>query len=119
MPLSENEQRLLEQMEKALAAEDPKFASALQGRPSLVGNRFAGLAIGFMLLGVIAIVAGVAIPLMPVGLLGFVGLLAGVLLLTSPKSAGGKRALPNKPVTKVDFMKRFEQRWDDRNLDGN
>jgi hypothetical protein len=31
VPLSEHEQRLLEQMERALHAEDPKFASALQG----------------------------------------------------------------------------------------
>ena len=31
MPLSENEQRLLEQMERALYAEDPKFASAMRG----------------------------------------------------------------------------------------
>ena len=31
MPLSEHEQRLLEQMERALYAEDPKFASALRG----------------------------------------------------------------------------------------
>ena len=37
VPLSENEQRLLEQMERALYAEDPKFASAMRGanrRPS-------------------------------------------------------------------------------------
>lgn len=31
MPLSDHEQRLLEQMERALAAEDPKLASALRG----------------------------------------------------------------------------------------
>lgn len=31
MPLSEHEQRLLEQLERALQDEDPKFASALQG----------------------------------------------------------------------------------------
>jgi hypothetical protein len=31
VPLSEHEQRLLEQMERALHAEDPKVASALQG----------------------------------------------------------------------------------------
>ena len=30
MPLSEHEQRLLEQMERALYAEDPKFASTLR-----------------------------------------------------------------------------------------
>src|SRR4051794_41840766 len=31
VPLSENEQRLLEQMERALYAEDPKWASAMRG----------------------------------------------------------------------------------------
>jgi hypothetical protein len=31
VPLSEHEQRLLEQLERALQDEDPKFASALQG----------------------------------------------------------------------------------------
>jgi len=32
VPLSEHEQHLLEQMERALYAEDPKFASSLRGR---------------------------------------------------------------------------------------
>ena len=31
MPLSEEELRLLEQMERALVEEDPKFASTLRG----------------------------------------------------------------------------------------
>src|SRR5215475_2079101 len=31
VPLSEHEQRLLEQMERALYAEDPKFASSMRG----------------------------------------------------------------------------------------
>ncbi|GAA3106389.1 hypothetical protein GCM10020254_60330 [Streptomyces goshikiensis] len=31
VPLSEHEQRMLEQMERALYAEDPKFATALEG----------------------------------------------------------------------------------------
>jgi hypothetical protein len=31
VPLSEHEQRLLEQMERALYAEDPKFVSSLRG----------------------------------------------------------------------------------------
>jgi hypothetical protein len=62
MPLSENEQRLLEQMEKALIAEDPKFASALRGRPSLAGSRFAAISLVLMLSGVALIVAAVVIP---------------------------------------------------------
>ena len=31
MPLSEHEQKMLEQMEQALAAEDPRFASQMKG----------------------------------------------------------------------------------------
>ena len=31
MPLSDHEQRLLEQMERALYAEDPKFATTMRG----------------------------------------------------------------------------------------
>jgi hypothetical protein len=50
VPLSEHEQRLLEQMERALEAEDPKFASALQGAELRVRFRrrmVAGL-VGFV-----------------------------------------------------------------------
>lgn len=116
MPLSENEQRLLEQLEKALAAEDPKFASALRGRTSLTGQRFAGLSLLLLIVGIGLIVAAVAIPLMPIGIVGFIALLVGVLLFTAPKPTAQK---PNpsaaaKP-TKADFMKRFEQRWENRN----
>ena len=39
MPLSEHEQRLLEQMERALYAEDPKFASSLRSAGPRPGNR--------------------------------------------------------------------------------
>jgi len=116
MPLSENEQRLLEQMEKALAAEDPKFASALRGRPTLAGRRFAGLSIILILLGIALIVAALAIPLTPIGLVGFISVLSGVLLLTAPKPAdnrGEPKLGRNK--NQVDFMKRFEQRWENRN----
>lgn len=45
MPLSDNEQRLLEQMERALSAEDPKFASAMRGASKRAGS-YTRLAIG-------------------------------------------------------------------------
>ncbi|MBM3691365.1 MAG: DUF3040 domain-containing protein [Actinobacteria bacterium] len=115
MPLSENEQRLLEQMEKALAAEDPKFASALRGRPNLSGQRFAGVAIALLILGVSLIVAAVAIPLMPIGIFGFLAVLASVLLLTSPKPGASNKTVGKPKPKKDDLMKRFEQRWENRN----
>ena len=48
MPLSEHEQRLLEQMERALYAEDPKFASALRGHDLRGRYRRRLLAAGLM-----------------------------------------------------------------------
>jgi hypothetical protein len=55
VPLSEEELRLLEQMERALAAEDPKFVSALQGRTLRTVARMRTLAAGVVLLGGMAL----------------------------------------------------------------
>jgi hypothetical protein len=60
VPLSDHEQRLLEQMERALHAEDPKFASALQGgRLRRRLRRRAGLALIGALAGAALLVYGV------------------------------------------------------------
>jgi len=60
VPLSEHEQRLLEQMERALYAEDPKFASALRGSDLRGHYRRRAL------LGAFGVVVGLA--LLPVGI---------------------------------------------------
>ena len=76
MPLSEHEQRLLEQMERALYAEDPKFASTLRGSDLRVRYRrrviLAALA---FLLGIAMLFGGVAGKLIPISVLGFVVML--------------------------------------------
>ena len=84
MPLSEHEQRLLEQMERALYAEDPKFASALRGsdlrgryrRRALLGG--VGVAVGLALLPV-----GIATKIIPVSLLGFLLMLGSAIWAVS------------------------------------
>ena len=59
MALSENEQRLLEQLEAALAAEDPKFANTLRGsHRRTFHRRRAALAGVVFLVGLAALVAG-------------------------------------------------------------
>ncbi|RNL65011.1 DUF3040 domain-containing protein [Nocardioides marmoriginsengisoli] len=60
MPLSEEELRLLEQMERALAAEDPKFVSALQGRTLRHVARMRTLIAGVVLLAGMALLIGAA-----------------------------------------------------------
>ena len=126
MPLSENEQRLLEQMERALYAEDPKFASAMRGaaRRSGTGRRLligtAGIVAGLVLL-----VVGVAQQLVVLGVLGFVFMLAGTAYAVSAQRRHGPTGVvgpsgkvrPASSTTRRrrgSFMQRFEERWDRR-----
>ena len=62
MPLSEHEQRMLDQIESALYAEDPKFASSVRGgnlRAPSTRRRLQG--VGLFVLGLAMLVAGVAV----------------------------------------------------------
>jgi len=73
MPLSEHEQRLLDEIEQALYAEDPKFASSVRSaRPrSRVRMMLALSAIG-VILGLAVVLIGLTANLIVVGVLGFV-----------------------------------------------
>ncbi|MEV0948748.1 DUF3040 domain-containing protein [Rhodococcus sp. NPDC049939] len=89
MPLSEHEQRMLDQIESALYAEDPKFASTVRGgRIRAASSRRRLQAIALFALGLVLLVAGVALPIIRPGnfpvvsLIGFIIMFgAGVLLL--------------------------------------
>lgn len=77
MPLSEEELRLLEQMERALSAEDPKFASTLRGNSFRRATRQRAIVAGLVFLGGIALLmAGAVTEVIPVSVLGFVVMLA-------------------------------------------
>lgn len=73
MPLSEHEQRLLDEIEQALYAEDPKFASSVRSaRPrSRVRMMLALSAIG-VIIGLAVVLVGLTANLIVVGVLGFV-----------------------------------------------
>ena len=138
MPLSEHEQHLLEQMEQALYAEDPKFASQMQGSAARARLR-RGLAIGAV--GVVAglglVVLGVASQSIWWGAIGFALMVGGVVYAISPpktpkvklgevteegtvrphQPAGrlAKLRKGKKPTaSKQTFLRRLEDRWDRR-----
>ena len=71
MPLSEHEQKLLEQMERALYAEDPSFATQMKGhgRPSAPKTRLVG-GIIVAVLGLAVVVLGVNAASIPLGVVG-------------------------------------------------
>ena len=70
MPLSEHEQRLLEQMERALHEEDPKLASTLRhGSNYTVNGRQVLLGSFGVLLGLCGLLGGVITSLVVLGFL--------------------------------------------------
>lgn len=72
MPLSEHEQRELEQIERYLAAEDPKFVSSIRSiSPRTRYKRRIPLAILGFLVGMFLLLAGVARAI-PLSIVGFV-----------------------------------------------
>ena len=134
MPLSEHEQHLLEQMEQAMYAEDPKFASAMRGRtPKARQRRRLLLGCVGVLIGLVLVVLGVARSIVPLAVVGFVLMLVGAAFAAAPERkpaplgmagrdgaplprrgrAGATRA-PRSTRSSGTFMQRLEQRWERR-----
>jgi hypothetical protein len=98
MPLSDHEQRMLDQIESALYAEDPKFASSVRGgtlRAPSARRRLQGAAL--FVIGLAMLVSGVAFKATMIGsfpilsVLGFVVMFGGVVFaITGPRVAGGR-----------------------------
>ncbi len=132
MPLSEHEQRMLEQMERALYAEDPKFATALEGSElrSYTRKRVYQAVAGF-LVGIALLMAGMVAQAIWVSVIGFLVMLGcAVLAVTSwrkaPKqgeeqsSTDQGTAPASGPQTRRaarprrSMMNRIEDRWQRR-----
>ena len=81
VPLSEHEQRLLEQIERALVDDDPKFASSVRSGDRR-GKARRKLQLGFLLfvVGMAALIGGAVIPSVPLGALGFLVAFGGLAL---------------------------------------
>jgi len=135
MPLSENEQRMLEQIERALVEDDPKFASTVRSatpRAYLV-RRIRHNAVLFVL-GLAMLIVGVVLSQMPVltvilGILGF-----SIMLTAAVRGAGDLRRMSGRGTdharrggrggrggggsggsprrrTRPSITERFEERW--------
>lgn len=126
VPLSEHEQRLLEQMEKALYAEDPKFATSLKSTPGARAARGrAALGVLVLLGGIGLLLGGVATTVALLGVAGFVVMLAGGVVIYSafrvsaPEEGTSAGPAPAPaPKKSSGFMDRMEDRWRRRSDDG-
>ncbi|MCU1509760.1 MAG: rane protein [Glaciihabitans sp.] len=112
MPLSEQEQRLLEEMERSLYHNDADFVASVsshRGRPS-----YAIVVTGVLLgiVGIATLLTGVIVRVPFVGVLGFVVMFVGVLLAVSPPRRPGA-ASTSRPG-KSSFLHNFGDRADKR-----
>jgi hypothetical protein len=81
VPLSEHEQRLLEQIERALVDDDPKFASSVRtGDRRLRARRKLQLGALLVVVGMAVLVGGAVAQSFIIGALGFLVAFGGVVL---------------------------------------
>jgi hypothetical protein len=129
MPLSDHEQQLLEQMERALYADDPKLASTLRGARG-TGHDRRRLVVGVvgLVVGVGLLIAGVSSQAWPLGVVGFLVMLGAAWVASSGWQARGAATTATAAATgtsgqtstrpakapRAGFMRRIEQRWDRR-----
>ncbi|MDQ2781688.1 DUF3040 domain-containing protein [Lapillicoccus sp.] len=131
MPLSEHEQKVLQAMEQALYAEDPRFATHITNHGLHPNKRR-------IVVGVLAVIVGLGLVMLAalnqtiwLGAVGFALMVAGGAWAFSPAkksvlgavgpdgsvrraaTGGGQRQGGQKP----GFMQRLEARWDRRRHD--
>jgi hypothetical protein len=125
VPLSDHEQKMLEQMEQALAAEDPKFASQMQG------SSLASLQRRRWVIGAVGVLAGLGLVLvgvnttMWVGAIGFAVMVASAVFAATPprkarlgvvRADGSTQAgaRSSRKKGQRSFMDRLDERWERR-----
>ena len=121
MPLSEQEQRLLEEMERSLYQNDADFVATVSGRRGR--PNYTQIVLGSLLAiaGVATLVAGVIVQLPIVGVIGFALMLGGVLLVLTPGKAaageptsGAAQRPAAAPRQRPSFMDTINERWERR-----
>ncbi len=124
MPLSEHEQRQLEQIEQALYADYPRFANAVRASdPRVHYKRRVIQAIFGFLIGVGLLLAGVITQYVLMGVAGFVVMLGSSMWalnsyrhmtgVTSGRATAGRGAAKERrsKAASPGLMERLEERW--------
>jgi Protein of unknown function (DUF3040) len=129
VPLSEHEQRLLEQIERALVDDDPKFASTVRtGDRRLKARRRLQIGALLVIVGLAVLVGGAVAGSVVLGVLGFLVMFGGAALgvlnyktATGAVESGpaGTRGAPGRgkgkarrQPLKTRLEERFRRRYD-------
>src|SRR5690606_17508601 len=121
MPLSEQEQRLLDEMERNLYQHDVDFVATLSGRRGKPNYTWIVLGSLLGVFGVVVVLVGISTRLPIVGFVGFVMILGGVLLALARRRTRGEVPADGRSTAgaqrKQGFMDRMNERWDKREDD--
>lgn len=120
MALSEHEQRLLDEMERGFYQSEADVMQAVPGNRRRVNYRSLVLGIVVLLVGIGALIGGVAAQQLWLGLIGFAVMVGGVTLMFSrgpeavaEETTAGPAGEPRREA-KESFSERMERRWDQR-----
>jgi Protein of unknown function (DUF3040) len=106
VPLSEHEQRQLDQIEQALYAEHPRFARAVRAAdPQVHYRRRVVYALVGFLIGIALLVAGVSTNVIPISVLGFI-----IMLCACYWAVISYRRMNGLPAARVSFKERRPRR---------
>src|SRR3954471_9443242 len=119
MPLSEHEQRLLDEIEQALYAEDPKFASSVRSaRPRSRVRMMLALSAAGVVLGLAVVLIGLTANLIVVGVLGFVlivgSCVAAASALRGPRHSTASAAISSTPASSPNRQNNLRTKMEDR-----
>jgi hypothetical protein len=117
MPLSEHEQKMLEQLEKQLHEEDPKFADSM-GADALKTFSTKHIVLGVLgvIAGILVLLIGVNIQNIFVGVLGFL-LMGGSVYYGTLRRPGRRLRAGSSKRTGSGFLRKLEAQWEERRRD--
>ena len=120
MPLSEQEQRLLDEMERNLYQNDADFVATVGAGRGRLNYRAIVIGIILVLVGIAALLVGVATRLPVVGVIGFLVMFGGVLFAftpsrTAPAAPASSTSRPTASTRRSGgFMDSLNERWERR-----
>lgn len=128
MPLSEREQRLLDEMERQLLAEDPRFAATtdldMEQPVARRSKRRIGLGVAVAVAGLALLIFAVSIQMIWLGVIAFLIMFGGAAWAlfapgtsgptSGPGGGGGGQPSSGSGSDGGGFMSRVEERWERR-----
>ena len=117
MPLSEQEQRLLDEMERNLYQNDADFVATVSQRKGKPNYTIVAVGVLTVVVGIAILVGGVMSQIAFVGILGFIVMFAGVLVALAPprkSAAAPTRSRTSSAPRQSSFMSSLNDRWDKR-----